>query len=177
VTSRGTASQRRQALRAMLSLDFIRSAASSLAYYVHEQVVWRGQIHLDGPARIHPTASIRNAGNVYVGRNSHINHNCCIWAGEQSCIRLGADLLMGPGVMMFAGNHGLKRDAPMMHQPRTEAEIVIGDDVWLGAGSIITGGVHLSQGIMVAAGAIVTKSFEEPYSIIGGIPARILGSR
>src|SRR5687768_12907357 len=91
-----TATQKRQALRGFLSLDFIRSAISSLAYYVHEQVLWRSQIHLDGPARIHPTASIRNAANVHVGKNSHINHNCCIWAGEQSGIRLGADLLMGP---------------------------------------------------------------------------------
>lgn len=84
---------------------------------------------------------------------------------------------MGPGVMLFAGNHGLKRQIPMMHQPRTEADIVIGDDVWLGAGTIVTGGVQLAQGIMVAAGAVVTKSIDEPYSIIGGIPARIIGTR
>lgn len=177
MSTHGTAAQKKHALRALLSLDFIRSATSGIAYYVHEQVLWRSQIHLDGPVRIHPTASIRNAANIYVGRNSHINHNCCIWAGDRSCIRLGADLLMGPGVMMFAGNHGLKRETPMMHQPRTEADIVIGDDVWLGAGATVTSGVHLSRGIMVAAGAVVTKSIEEPYSIIGGIPARVIGSR
>ncbi len=177
MSSHGSAAQKKQALRALLSLDFLRSATSGLAYYVHEQVLWRSQIHLDGPVRVHPTASIRNAANIYVGRNSHINLNCCIWAGERSCIRLGADLLMGPGVMLFAGNHGLKRQIPMMHQPRTEADIVIGDDVWLGAGTIVTGGVQLAQGIMVAAGAVVTKSIDEPYSIIGGIPARIIGTR
>ena len=173
----GTTTQRRDAIRGLLSLDFMRSAFSSLAYYVHEQVVWRSQIHLDGPARIHPTASIRNAANVYVGKNSHINHNCCIWAGERSCIRLGADLLMGPDVMMFAGNHGLRRESPMMHQERTEADIVIGDDVWLGAGVVVTGGVNLAPGIVAAAGSVVTKSVVEPYSIIGGIPARIIGYR
>ena len=177
MSSYGTTAQKKQVIRAMLSLDFLRSATSGVAYYVHEQVLWRRQIHLDDPVRIHPTASIRNAANVYVGRNSHINHHCCIWAGERSSIRLGADLLMGPGVMMFAGNHGMKRDLPMMHQPRTEADIVVEDDVWLGAGAIVTGGVHISQGIMVAAGAVVTKSIEEPYSIVGGIPARIIGSR
>jgi acetyltransferase-like isoleucine patch superfamily enzyme len=65
----------------------------------------------------------------------------------------------------------------MMHQERTESDIVIGDDVWLGAGVVVTGGVELARGIVAAAGSVVTKSVMEPYSIIGGIPARIIGHR
>lgn len=173
----GSGSQVKQAFRALLSLDFARSIVSGLGHYLHEQVVWRRRIHSDGSARIHPTASIRNAENVYIGHNSHINHHCCIWAGEKSCIRLGDDLLMGPGVMMFAGNHGLERHMPMTHQPRQERDIVVDDDVWLGAGVVVTGGVHLAKGVVVAAGAVVTKSVEEPYAILGGVPARVIGSR
>jgi acetyltransferase-like isoleucine patch superfamily enzyme len=78
---------------------------------------------------------------------------------------------------MFAGNHGLSRDMPMTYQPRGEEDIVVGDDVWLGAGVVVTGGVHLAKGVVVAAGAVVTKTIDEPYSIVGGIPARIIGSR
>ena len=173
----GSRSQRKQVLRAVFSADFGRALLSGLGYYVHEQVLWRGQIHQDGTARIHPTASIRNAANIYIGRNSHINHHCCIWAGERSSIRLGADLLMGPGVLMFAGNHGLNRDMPMTYQPRGEEDIIVGDDVWLGAGVTVTGGVSIAEGVVVAAGAVVTKSVDQPYSIIGGIPARLIGSR
>ena len=173
----GTSSQMRQAIRALLSRDFAKSIVSGMGYYLHEQVVWRKQIHSDGTARIHPTASIRNANNIYIGRNSHINHHCCIWAGERSCIRLGDDLLMGPGVMMFAGNHGLDRHTPMTHQPRQEQDIIVGNDVWLGAGTVVTGGVHLADGIVVAAGAVVTKSVEESFAILGGIPARVIGTR
>lgn len=169
--------QKKEALRSLLSLDFFRSIAERLGYYVHDQVAWRRKIHLSGSARIHPTASIRIPQNVYVGENSHINHLCCIWAGENSCIKLGANLLMGPGVMMFAGNHGMSRDMPMTHQPRNERDIVIGDDVWLGAGVVVTTGVHIADGVVVAAGAVVNKSIEVPYSIVGGVPARIIGSR
>ncbi len=169
--------QKLEALRSLLSIDFLRSIAERLGYYLHDQVAWRGKIHLAGSARIHPTASIRNPQNVYVGENSHINHMCCIWAGDHSCIRLGSNLLMGPGVMMFAGNHGMSRDMPMTHQPRHEGDIVIGDDVWLGAGVVVTTGVHIADGVVVAAGAVVTKSIDAPYSIVGGIPARALGSR
>lgn len=173
----GSAAQRADALRTIFSPAFAKAVVSGFAYYVHEQVAWRRKIHLDGPARIHPSASIRNAHNIYVGRNSHINHHCCIWAGETSCIRLGADLLMGPGVMMFAGNHGTAKGQTMMNQPRTERDIVVGNDVWLGAGTILTGGVRIPDGVVVAAGAVVTRSIEEPDSIVGGIPARVIGSR
>ena len=167
----------RHAAGALFSVEFIKSIVSGFGYYIHEQVVWRRQIHSHDSARIHPTASIRNASNVYIGRNSHINHHCCIWAGDHSCIRLGDDLLMGPAVMMFAGNHGLDRRTPMTAQPRVEKDIVVEDDVWLGAGVVVTGGVHVARGVVIAAGAVVTKSIEEPFAIAGGIPARVIGRR
>ena len=173
----GSRKQRNDALGALFSLDFARAAFSRFGYYLHEQVVWRRSIHADSSARIHPTASIRNAGNVYIGRNSHVNHYCCIWAGDSASIRLGADLLMGPGVMMFAGNHGVRRGMPMTRQERVEQDIVIRDDVWLGAGAIVTGGVEIAEGVVVAAGSVVTKSILETYAIVGGIPAKIIGSR
>ena len=170
-------SPKRNALRSVFTLDFGKSILTKLAYYVHEHVVWRREIHLKGTARIHPSASIRNAQNVYLGNNSHINHLCCVWAGESSTIRLGDNLLMGPGVMIFAGNHGLSRDQPMTLQERTEEDIVVGDDVWLGAGVVVTGGVRVAEGVVIAAGAVVTKSIEVPYAIVGGIPARVIGAR
>jgi acetyltransferase-like isoleucine patch superfamily enzyme len=169
--------QKWETIRSLISFDSLRAITERLGYYIHDQVIWRRKIHLAGSARIHPTASIRNPQNVYVGQNSHINHLCCIWAGETSCIKLGANLLMGPGVMMFAGNHGMSRDMPMTHQPRNERDIVIGDDVWLGAGVVVTTGVHIADGVVVAAGAVVTRNIEVPYSIVGGIPARVIGSR
>jgi acetyltransferase-like isoleucine patch superfamily enzyme len=53
---------------------------------------------------------------------------------------------------------------------------VIGNDVWVGAHAIVLGGVTVTDGCVVAASAVVTKNFE-PFSIIGGIPARVIGRR
>lgn len=169
----------RDAVRALFSLAFLRALVDSGGHYLHEHVVWRRKMHAAPDVRIHPTASIRNAQNVYVGKESHINYQCCVWAGDSSSIRIGDFVLMGPGVMLFAGNHGLDRGLPMMHQLRSEAgeDIVIGNDVWLGAGAIITGGVRIADGVVVAAGAVVTRSVETPYAIIGGIPAKPIGTR
>ena len=175
--SHASGSQLRGAMRALFSMAFVRSVAHRFGYFLHDQVAWRRSINADPSARIHPTSSIRNAHNITVGSNSHINHLCCIWAGETSKIRLGANLLMGPGVMMFAGNHGSERGTPMTFQPRRERDIEIGDDVWLGAGVVVTGGVRIADGVIVAAGAVVTKSIEQPYAVVGGIPAKVIGSR
>ena len=54
--------------------------------------------------------------------------------------------------------------------------VVIEDDVWCGANVTILKGVTIGHGSVVAAGAVVTKSFP-PYSIIGGIPAKLLKMR
>lgn len=166
-----------EVVRHTLSPRFIVSVLYSFAYYIHEHVVWRAHIHAAKDARIHATASIRNAQNVYVGKNSHINHLCCVWAGDSSKIVLGDNLLMGPGVCLFAGNHSMMQGEPMTFQARNEASIVIGDDVWLGAHAVVTAGTHIANGVVVAAGAVVTRSISEENVIVGGIPAKIIGKR
>ena len=56
------------------------------------------------------------------------------------------------------------------------APVVIEDDVWIGANVTILKGVTIGHGSVIAAGAVVTQSFP-PYSIIGGVPARLLKQR
>jgi acetyltransferase-like isoleucine patch superfamily enzyme len=164
-------------IRYSLSPRFLVALLYSFAYYIHEHVAWRSKIHAAEDIRIHATASIRNAQNVYIGRNSHINHNCCIWAGENSTIVLGDNLLMGPGVCIFSGNHGTTKGMPMTFQERKEESIVIGDDVWLGAHSIITAGTRIANGVIVAAGAVVTRSITQEDVVVAGIPARVIRER
>jgi acetyltransferase-like isoleucine patch superfamily enzyme len=166
-----------EVIRHTFSLRFLVACFYSFAYYIHEHVAWRATIHAQKDARIHATASIRNAQNVYVGKNSHINHLCSVWAGENSKIVLGDNLLMGPGVCIFSGNHGIVQGQPMTFQERREASIVIGDDVWLGAYSVITAGTHIANGVLVAAGAVVTRSITQENVIVAGIPAKIIGER
>ena len=160
-------------LRGVFSLSFVKSFANSFGYYIYEHVLWRQKINLSGSARIHPTASLRKAENIYVGKNSHINHNCCLWADQNSSIKLGDNLLMGPGVKIFSSNHGTDLNQSMTFQPRQEADIIIGDDVWLGANSIVLAGVEIKSGTIVAAGSVVTKDL--PANVIaGGVRGEVL---
>lgn len=62
-------------------------------------------------------------------------------------------------------------------RPRGDRDAVqIGDDVWIGGGSVILSGVTIGDGAIVGAGAVVTNDIE-PFCIVGGAPARVLGMR
>jgi len=162
----------------IISPSLFASLVNSFAYYIHEHVAWRRNINKkSNNIRIHPTASIRNAHNLFIGENSHININCCVWPGDQSKIILGDNLLMGPGVSIQSANHGIYQDEPMTFQERTQKDIIIGNDCWICSNVTITAGVTLADGCIVAAGAVVNKSITDPYSIIAGIPAKIIGKR
>lgn len=58
----------------------------------------------------------------------------------------------------------------------SKGNIIIDDDVWIGYGATIMSGVHVGQGAVIAAGAVVVKDVP-PYSIVGGIPARLIRKR
>ncbi|WP_262230549.1 DapH/DapD/GlmU-related protein [Stenotrophomonas maltophilia] len=58
----------------------------------------------------------------------------------------------------------------------SDSRLVIEDDVWVGFGAIVLSGVRIGRGSIIAAGAVVTKDVE-PYSIVGGNPARKISQR
>ncbi len=103
--------------------------------------------------------------------------DCCIWAEKNSKIIFGDNVLVGPGAKLFSGNHGMIQNGiPMVYQQRTEADIVIGNDVWIGANSVVTSGVTIADGVVIAAGSIVTKDVPQ-YCVVGGIPAKLIKKR
>lgn len=69
--------------------------------------------------------------------------------------------------------HCIKNPVP---EAGTKGDITIDDDVWIGMGSIIMSGVHIGKGAVIAAGAVVTKDVEA-YSIVGGVPAKMIKKR
>jgi acetyltransferase-like isoleucine patch superfamily enzyme len=112
---------------------------------------------------------------IVFGPQTYIGHRCLFYG--HGGIRVGRDVLLANDVQLICGNHTFpRRDLPIRAQPTEERPIVVEDDVWLGASTIVLGGVTIGQGSVVAAGAIVTHSLP-PYSIAQGIPARIVGMR
>jgi maltose O-acetyltransferase len=111
---------------------------------------------------------------VHLGDRSGIGVNCRL----HGPVRIGANVMMGPEVLIYARGHGIRsEDVSMIDQGFEEArEVVIGDDVWLGARAIILPGVHVGRGSVVGAGAVVSKDVP-PHSVAVGNPARVVRSR
>jgi len=125
---------------------------------------------------IEPTATFNSPENISLGHDCHVNRFCCLWASEHASITIGDNGLMGPGVCIFASNHGTRAGSPMRLQPYQEKDVVVGNDVWLGAGVVVLSGVRIGDGAIVAAGTVVTKDVP-PAAVVGGVPARVLKCR
>jgi len=166
----------KEVLRYFFSLEAIKAFINLVGWYIHDHVAPRAKMKIAGNPRIHPTASLRCGEHIYLGKNSHINQYCCIWASKNSKIVLGDNLLMGPGVKIFSSNHSSKLGIPMNVQPHVEKDIIIGNDVWLGANSVVVAGISIGNHAIVAAGSVVTKDVEE-RAIVGGIPAKLIKKR
>ncbi|MCH5147932.1 MAG: acyltransferase [Clostridiales bacterium] len=124
---------------------------------------------------LHPGLVINFPENVRLGNNIIINRNVSITA--RSKVSLGNDVLLGPNVVINDGNHlFVDRDKPITTQGHTAKEIVIEDDVWIAANSVILKGVHIGKGAVVAAGSVVTKDVP-PYAVVAGVPARQIKNR
>jgi maltose O-acetyltransferase len=155
----------------------IRSFIYLFAYYIINHVVGVCKVNKKKGVRIRPTAILRDAQNIYLGEKTAINHLCVLWAGkDKGKIILGDNVILGPGVMMFAFNHQIKPDQPIVDQRFDDGDIIIGNDVWIGGNVVIVAGVKIGDGCVIAAGSVVTKDIE-PYSIAGGVPARVIKAR
>jgi len=114
---------------------------------------------------------------VEIGRNVSFNSNVMINARGIGKILIGKHVLIGPNVVVRSNNHNYEKpDIPIINQGMTNGEIIIEDNVWISSNCVILPNCTIGEGSIVAAGAVVTKDVE-PYSIVGGIPAKKIGSR
>ena len=113
-----------------------------------------------------PGAGIRTGRDCLIGEFTVIR--------GQGGVYLGDRVFTSPMVQIVAVNHVFADPARSFTQQGITAQgIHIGDDVWIGAGAVITDGVTVGTGAVVAAGAVVTTDVP-PHSLVGGVPARVI---
>jgi maltose O-acetyltransferase len=119
-------------------------------------------------------ALINSGAEIDIGHNSGIGLDAYILGP----LVIGSNVMMGPNCTLLGRNHATARtDVPMiMQQEPAAAAPVIEDDVWIGAGVTILPGRRIGAGSIVGAGAVVTRDVP-PFSIVGGNPARLIGTR
>ena len=108
--------------------------------------------------------------NLKVGKGFYANHGCTIL--DCNLITIGDNCLLAPHVVISAATHPLDAEARAAGVEFT-APISLGNNCWLGANSTIIPGVVLGDGVVVGAGAVVTKSFPSNV-VVAGVPAKII---
>lgn len=100
-----------------------------------------------------------------LGAFSHINRGCFFNAKNE--------ITIGDSVSI---SYGCRFLSNIVEETKTDKSIHIDDYVWMGAHAVIIGGVHIGKGAVIAAGALVTEDVQ-PYTIVGGVPAKKIGKR
>ena len=107
---------------------------------------------------------------ISIGRHTVINRHC--WLDGRGGLRIGDNVSISPGVWLLTGEHDVNDPdfGPVY------GLVEIGDRVWIGSRAMVLPGVSIGEGAVVAAGAVVTADVE-PFTIVGGVPARPIGTR
>jgi acetyltransferase-like isoleucine patch superfamily enzyme len=109
---------------------------------------------------------------IKIGRDSLVGEYSVIRG--QGGVQIGDRVYTSPFTQIIAVNHVFDDpNRPFVEQGITAEGITIEDDVWLGAGAIVTDGVRIGKGAVVAAGAVVTKDVP-PHTVVAGIPAKAI---
>lgn len=115
--------------------------------------------------------------DVSIGDYSYVNKNSSV----ENC-EIGKYCSISSGVFICPFEHDLESISthPLFEsretRPKRRKKVVIGNDVLISLNAIILEGVHIGNGAVIAAGAVVTKDVQ-PYEIVGGIPAKHIGYR
>lgn len=135
-------------------------------------------LHVGKNSRLWAPSRLIIGKNVYIGKNVHIECDCeigdyCLIANQVAFVgkhdhdfrAVGYPVRFSP----WAGSHKLDSGS-------ANEKIIVGQDVWIGYGAILLTGITVGKGAIISAGSLVVKDVE-PYSIVGGVPVKTLGSR
>jgi acetyltransferase-like isoleucine patch superfamily enzyme len=135
------------------------NSRATLLGFTHERV------------RIAPGAIVR-IGDNQIGKKSYIG----IYSYINGDVNIGENVLIGPHASIVASNHLYSPidDCFSGRSDLAKGKVVIEDGVWLTSGVVVTPGVTIGRCSLVCANSVVTNDVE-PYSIVGGMPAIVLG--
>lgn len=136
------------------------STAREALCQLRHQVKWHGQ-------RVMLSAGVKVIcpERIIMGHDVLIANRC--WVQAAGGLTIGNRVMLGPNVQVLTSNHDVETLLTV------NAPIVLEDEVWIGAGATLLPGVRVGQGSVVAAGAVVNRDVP-PFTVVGGVPARVL---
>lgn len=164
--------------------SFLLKLSKAIPYILDKILAWiykHNMRHCGKNVYLRPMSSdLKGLWNLSIGDGSSIPKGSTFYCTEAP-LTIGRKVIFGPRPTIITGDHRTDVIGKFIMDshdklPENDAPVVIEDDVWTGANVTILKGVTIGRGSVIAAGAVVTKSCP-PYSIIGGVPAKVLKYR
>lgn len=133
-------------------------------------------IHIGSHCEIRPGAQILSwLGTIRIGNHCSVNANTILYG--TGGITIGDNVRIAGGTMIVSSTHNHEdTDRTIQEQGISSAPIHIESDCWIGGGVTILHGVTIGTGSIIAAGAVVREDVQ-PYSVVGGVPSKLLKRR
>ena len=126
---------------------------------------------------IYPQVWIVPGNNLIIGDDVNLAKGVIIITKEGSKLVIGDRTMIGFDTKIITSNHEIPTGrGKIFYGGSVPEDVIVGKDVWIGANCVITAGVTIGDGAVIAAGSIVTKNVED-YSIVGGVPAKLIKNR
>lgn len=170
------------------------SIGKRIRYYIYKLFFKK----VNGVFSIDTGVTILGFKNIEIGNNANIMKNSYLYANDNGILIIGDNFSMnsnsqlgsangkivisyncsiGPNCVLRASNHTFDNpDIPFREQGHTYGEIILEDDVWVSSNCVITSNTKLGKSSIIGAGSVVTKDVE-PYSVMGGVPAKLIRKR
>lgn len=159
----------------LLGVNMPFSITRPVKMHRHVRIQRPRKVTLGHCVTLFPYSYLKSApGEIKIGSFTSIGEFTYINSGES--VTIGENVLIAPSCHITDSNHGTSRHATINSQKRKCEPVVIGDDVWIGAGSKILPGVNIGKGSVIGAGSVVTRDIP-PYKIAVGVPAKVIRDR
>jgi acetyltransferase-like isoleucine patch superfamily enzyme len=153
-----------------LEFLFLRAAGYFPSHHVRLFIYRLAGMKIGHGSHIYMGAEIRGARRIKIGSGCSIGHGAVL--DGRGYLTIGNNVNVSSGVWIWTRAHDV--NSPTF--AGTRAPVVIGDYAWLSCRVTVLQGVHVGEGAVAAAGAVVTKDVA-PYTIVGGVPAHKIGER
>ena len=130
-------------------------------------------LNLGEKAVLYYGTEIRQPSNISIGKGSIIGDNSIL--DGRNGIKIGNNVVFASNVRIWTEQHD-HRDPWFRCETQKHGPVVIDDRAWIGSHTVILHSVHIGEGAVVAAGAVVTHDVP-PYAMVAGIPAKKIGER
>jgi acetyltransferase-like isoleucine patch superfamily enzyme len=140
------------------------------SHFLRNHIYRLAGVHIGEGSTIHTHARFYNPSNIVVGEDTIVGEGAVL--DGRNKLHIGDHVDIASEVMIYNAEHDIESDDFRAKSDR----VIIEDYVFIGPRAIILPGVTIGKGAVVAAGAVVTKDVES-FTIVGGVPAKVIGER